>query len=116
MVKQAIESLYSGKCTVTVMQQIKNPVTKITESQPVEVIKDQPCRLSFKTASPIGEGVAGTMSQDIKIFIAPEIDISAGSRITVTQNGIETDYCRSGKPAHYQYHQEIPLALFKEWS
>ena len=37
-------------------------------------------------------------------------------KITVTQNGVTRDYERSGKPAVYTCHQEVPLELFKEWA
>jgi len=44
------------------------------------------------------------------------VDIPEGSKITVTQNGVTHDYERSGKPAVYSCHQEVPLELFKEWA
>jgi hypothetical protein len=82
--------------------------------QEVQVFTDQPCRLSFKTitgTSP-ADGAAA-VTQIVQLFIAPEIVIRPGSKITVTQNGITVDYQSSGKPAAYTHHQEIALELFK---
>ena len=41
---------------------------------------------------------------------------STGSKITVTQNGVTTDYASSGKPAVYETHQEVILELKEKWS
>ena len=50
----------------------------------------------------------------MKLFLAPEWQVPAGSKITVTGRGGERVYCRSGEAAVYGSHQEIPLALWKE--
>ena len=59
---------------------------------------------------------AAQLVQTIKIFLAPEIRVQAGSKLTVTQNGVTTEYKSSGEPALYQTHQEIMLELFKGWA
>jgi hypothetical protein len=115
--RKAIESLYAGKCTVYEYQSVKDPVTKITEKQEVPVLTDQPCRLSYKTITgTTQDDGAATVTQEVKLFIAPEIVIKPGSKITVTQNGVSADYQSSGKPAVYSNHQEIIVELFKNWS
>lgn len=113
----AIESLYKGRCAVYEYQSVKDPVTKITTKQEVLVLTDQPCRLSFKTiTSTSPTDGAAVVTQIVKLFIAPEIAIKPGSKITVIQNGITTDYQSSGKPATYTNHQEIVLELFQGWA
>lgn len=115
--KKAIESLYKGQCTVYEYQSVKDPITKVTEKQEVPVLTDQPCRLSYKTiTSTSSVTVSMTVPQEVKLFIAPEIIIKPGSKITVTQNGVTTAYQGSGKPAVYSNHQEIVLKLFKGWA
>lgn len=115
--RASVESQYIGKCTIAEYQPITNPITKTTKHAPVDVLIDQPCRLSFKTITTANEtGAASTVIQITKLFIAPEIDIKPGSRITVTQNGITTEYKNSGKPAVYSSHQEVILELFDGWS
>ena len=52
----------------------------------------------------------------VVLFIAPEVEIPSGSKITVTQNGKTTDYCRSGESAVYTSHKEIALELFEDYA
>jgi hypothetical protein len=115
--RKAIESMYKGKCSISEYQSFKDPITKITSPQEVSVLTDQTCRLSFKTINSISNSDgAAIVTQSVTLFIAPEISIKPGSKITVTQNGITADYESSGKPAMYSNHQEIPLELFKGWA
>lgn len=108
---------YDGECTVMEHQKVKNERSKITEFQDVVVLSKQPCHLSFETIAKNQESEsASNVTQTTKLFIAPELTIKAGSKITVTQSGITTDYTHSGVPAVYDTHQEIILDLFEKWS
>ena len=110
--RKAIESLYVGRCTVTEHQKVKKD-NKSTGFSDVVVIESEPCRLSFNTINSTNEGgVGASLSQVVKLFIAPEIQIKPGSKLTVTQHGITTEYKSSGQPAFYSTHQEIVLELF----
>lgn len=115
--RKAIEAMYDGTCTITEHQKVKN-ADKSTGFKDVVVLKDQPCRLSFKTISQTNpnENGAAAMVQVTKLFIAPEIALKAGSKITVMQNGVTTEYKNSGKPAVYTTHQEVILELWKGWA
>lgn len=115
--RKAIESMYDGTCTITEYQKVKN-ADKSTGFKDVVVLEGQPCRLSFKTINQTNpnENGAAAMTQVTKLFIAPEIQVKAGSKITVTQNGVTTEYKNSGKPAVHTTHQEIVLDLFDRWS
>lgn len=115
--RKALESLYDGTCTVTEYQKVKKE-NKSTGFSEVVVLKDIPCRLSYQnitTATPTQSG-ASALTQGVKVFLAPEINVKPGSKLTITQNGVVTDYTNSGEPAHYSTHQEIILTLFKGWS
>ena len=48
MVKKAIESLYKGKCTVTEYRKVRDKESGILKPREIVVLKDIPCRLSFK--------------------------------------------------------------------
>lgn len=112
--RQAIEKTYTDICTVTEYQKYKksNKTTGFRESA---VYTDEPCRLSFKTVnSATGTGTLTKIGQIITLFISPDADIKAGSKITVTHDGRTADYKRSGFPAVYKTHQEIPLELYDE--
>ena len=114
--RKAIESLYGGKCSITEYQKIKKE-NGSTGFQETTVIENQPCRISFKTVTSAKEGAMNqSITQVIKLFLAPEITVKTGSKITVTQNGITTEYKSSGQPAMYETHQEIILELFDGWS
>lgn len=109
--------MYKGRCTISEYQSVKDPITKRTTQQEVEVLSDQPCKLSYKTVTVAGESDnVATASQSVKLFIAPELIIKPGSKITVTQNGVTNEYSQSGVPALYTNHQEVILELFKGWA
>ena len=115
-VRNAIESLYIGNCTVTEHQKTFDETTKQTKFVDVDILTNIPCRLSFSSVRPTDENVAASVTQSIKLFLAPEINIPAGCKITVTQNGKTTAYKQSGEPAVHTHHQEISLELFKKWA
>lgn len=115
--RKAIESTYIGSLVVIEHQKVKDEETKLTGYKDVAVIENQPCKLSFeslKTASQSDS--AATVTQTTRLFVSPDIVIKAGSKITVTQAGITTDYTCSGVPAVYLTHQEIILDLFEDWT
>ncbi len=116
MVKKAVESLYTGKCTVSEYKPVMDNVSKITKNMEVIVIKDIPCRLSFKNITAADLSYGNAVTQVIKLFVSPDVSIKDGSKIRVTQNGVTADYSQSGKPAVYPSHKEIILELFKGWA
>lgn len=117
IVRKAIETQYKGVCTVTEYQSTRDETTKRTTQKEVVVLENQPCKLSFKsvTSTNDNENLA-TVGQSVKMFIAPEIKIKPGSKVSVIQNGVTTEYSQSGEPATYTHHQEIILELFKGWT
>ena len=115
--KKAVQSLWDGKAAITVREGKTNEATGRTE--PVERVtaSDLPCRISYttvKTAEPAEE--AARVAQTVTLLIDPSVEIPEGSKITVTQKGVTTDYERSGKAAVYSCHQEVSLALFRGWA
>ena len=115
--KKAIESMYDGICTITEYQEYVKP-NKSTGYHEVIVLEEQPCRLSFSSSPNTNpqENNAAEIAQTIKVFLSPDIKVNAGSKLTITQNGVTTEYKSSGEPALYQTHQEIMLELFKGWA
>ena len=59
---------------------------------------------------------AASVTQGLKLFLAPEIRVKPGSKVIVTQNGITGAYSASGEPAVYSTHQEIVLELSGRWA
>ena len=114
----AIKSLWRGKCTVTVRN---NDTTDENTGRvvvgEVDTYTDESCRISFDTVNATQpENNAANIVQSITLFIDRAVVIPEGSKITVTQNGATAVYEKSGKPAVYSTHQEIPLEIFKGWA
>lgn len=115
--RKAIESMYDGVLSVTEHQKVKDEKTKLTKYQDVVVLSDQPCKLSFeRLQTAIQSDSAASVAQTTKLFVSPDIVIKAGSKITVEQAGVSTDYTCSGIPAVYDTHQEITIDLFEDWA
>lgn len=115
--RKAIESTYFGVLMVTEMQKVKDERSKLTSDEEEVVLENQPCKLSFeKLQTAIQSDSAATITQGTKLFVSPDVSIKAGSKITVTQDNVTTDYTCSGVPAVYPTHQEITLELFKDYA
>lgn len=115
--RKAMEDTYSGVLTVTERRKVRNEQTKLTSVEDVVVLLNQPCKLSFESVAPVQQSeTAAAVSQTVKLFLAPDVMISPGSKLTITQNGVTGDYTRSGVAAVYPTHQEIMLELFERWS
>lgn len=115
--RKAIESTYQGAVMVTEHRKVKDEKTKLTSSEDVVVLENQPCKLSFeRSQAAVQSDSAASVAQTTKLFVSPDVSIKAGSKITVTQAGVTTDYTSSGVPAVYPTHQEIMLDLFEDWT
>lgn len=115
--RKALERTYEGRATVSEYKEIRDPDTCLTDFKEVTVLEDQPCKLSFKALdTTTTTGNVAVMTQGVKLFLSPDVTIKPGSKITVTQNGVTTEYSSSGVPAKYPTHQEIPLKLFERWA
>ena len=115
MVRMALEAMYEDACTVVEHCKTKeNGVVKYTDTV---VLENQPCKLSFETITQAEKSdAASPVTQAVKLFIAPEVEIKSGSKIIVTHCGKTTEHTRSGVPGMHTTHQEIMLDLFKEWA
>ena len=103
--RKAIESTYSGVCTILERRDVRDEKTKITrKNEEVPVVENQPCKLSFEKLNAVVQtDTAAKLTQGTKLFIAPEIKIKPG-------------YSASGEPAVYFSHSEYMLELFKGWA
>ncbi len=117
LAREAVENLYDATCTVIEHDQRKDPVSKETESVEIEVYHNKACKLSYSTVKNSNQtDAANSVSQVVKIFIAPELIIKPGSKLVITSKGRTTEYKNSGVPAVYNTHQEIVLELFNGWA
>ena len=107
--RKAIEITYIDTCTITNKEEYEKENSS-TGFKDVIKCENAQCKLSYSSIPEASPGEVSTSAgQTIKLFIAPEIDIPAGSIITVTHYGVAGKYKRSGIPAVYVTHQEIIL-------
>lgn len=108
--RKAIESLYQDTATITisVKGQVDPKTGRVINKE--KTSPEYPCRISYKTF-PIANNPNGVaeFSQLITLFIAPEVDIPAGSKVTVNHLGKTLEFTASGVPARYSDHQEVEL-------
>lgn len=112
LTRKAIESAYKGLCTIYEYIEIEDPDTgeTIVSPEPIPTHENIPCKLSKKTISAADGGeIANTIKYEPVLFINPDIEIKAGSKIVITQHGATREYKRSGEPFVYDTHQEIVL-------
>lgn len=115
MVNNPLSILWVGKCTIYEYQEVTDPETWQTSFELVEVVRDEPCRLSHKREATIDiRDGAPNLTQSIVLFIRPDLVIKAGSVIEVTQNNVTEKYKRSSKPSVYTNHQEVELELYED--
>lgn len=116
--RRAVERMYEDRCSIYEVGSVRDRKTGITRpADNILVVENEPCRLSFKSFGPANqtEGPA-KLSQEIKLFIAPEMKIKEGSRVVIIRNGKTFEYRSSGVPAVYSSHQEIVLTYVKEYA
>lgn len=113
--RKFLDILFDSTFTYTVKELIKDPTTGRSKYTEVTYPKEGTLkgRLSKETIRPTETNGLTEVTQYLKLFTFPEITIPAGSKITVTQNGIVTNCQQSGKPAIYSSHQEIPVELWR---
>ena len=114
--RKSVESLYDGICTISEYKKVKRE-NKSTGFEEVVVLENQPCRMSYKSVNSTSQtDTVGTVTQSITVYMSPDISVKPGSKLTITQNGVTSEYKNSGEAAIYSTHQEISLELFKGWS
>lgn len=115
--RKAQEVLYSGRMTVMEYRKVRDGKTGMTVEREAVVLENQPCRLSFETLKAAGQTEsAAEVTQIIRLFLSPDITVRAGSKITVTQDGVTGEFGNSGIPAVYPTHQEIILEPSERWA
>lgn len=112
--------LWKDRCTIFIKKKVTDPFTKLTDFVEIPVINEEPCKLSFQTLAVNEEGdAAAKLTQSVKLFLSPDLEIPAGCKIVVKRFGVinrEFVYARSGEPGIFTNHQEVPLAAWKGYA
>lgn len=114
--RKAIESLFEDTCSV--YEQTEYVDGGRTRKTLACIYRCVPCRLSFSSisASVAGDG-ADKISQSAKLFVLPDCEIKAGSRVHIVRaSGAESDWSMTGEPATYQTHLEYVLTPLKRYA
>lgn len=109
--RKAIESLYDCTCNITGgKERIKDPVTKETKLIPKIKYEKQSCKVSKQSLSKNNQSdTINNINYELKLFIAPEVEIKQGDEIEVTNVlGVKTKY-KAGEGFPYYTHQEVIL-------
>ncbi len=99
---------------IYIYQAVLNDKTHASEMIRQVLAEDIPCRISFSNFPIATDGDRAEITQNIKLFLASDVKIPAGSYVTVQRQGIAVDYAFSSQPAIYATHQEVNLELYKE--
>ena len=111
-----LRSLWCDRCTVTVKRKTETPGGRTVQTNET-LFANVPCRLSFKSIEVTEESSSAARTvQATVLLLDRQYSVPAGSIITVQHEGVTFEYERSGIPAPYSAHQEIPLKLRKEWA
>lgn len=101
------EKLYDS--TLDVLNKKETVVNGVVRVDWEKVADGVPCRISQKQLQPTFESDKPQMQYQLKLFCPPEIEILAGSKITVTNtHGESRNYVRSSEGFNsYRTHQEV---------
>lgn len=117
--RKALERLWKDRCTIYTQEKVKDPTTKLTDFEEKPLLQDQPCKLSFETLTSSSGDPVAAVSQTVKLFLSPDVEIPAGCKIVVKRfNDLEREftYSKSGEAGVFTNHQEIQLVPFKGYA
>ena len=116
-----LRKLWRDACTIQTAQKTtqENGATRLSW---VDLCRDEPCKVSFhnhvvSAPADTAYSAASAVQQETKVFIRPDLDVPAGSRITVSTHGGKTLYFESSSiPLHFTNHQEILVEVVQKWA
>ncbi|AJA42526.1 hypothetical protein phiCT453A_36 (endogenous virus) [Clostridium phage phiCT453A] len=110
--RKAIESLYDCTCNITGgKEKVKDPVTKETKLVPKIKYENQPCKVSKQSLSKNNQtDTVNKIIYELKLFIAPELEINQGDTIEVTNRFGDKEIYKAGEGFSYNTHQEVILS------
>ena len=118
-----LPKLWKDICTIQTVQKVTKS-NQATGLEWVNLVEDEPCKISFfqnnmRVNNPTDRSwVASAVVQQTKLFIRPDLDIPAGSRITVTthENNKLLYFESSAIPMIFTNHQEILVESVQKWA
>lgn len=110
--RKAVESLYDCTCNISGgKEKIKDPKTKETKLLPKIKYENKPCRVSKQSLSKNNQtDTVNQVAYELKLFIAPEVEIKQGDEIEVTNKFGNKEIYKAGEGFPYNTHQEVILS------
>ena len=110
--QDALRRLWDGLCDVYVLETAVNKANGRDEPTEVQKLHGEPCRLSFSSISSTTEqDSAPLIQQSVKLFISKTVEIPAGSKIVVTQEG--RTVIRRYRSSHSRSTPNVPLGTLR---
>lgn len=98
LIRNELEAMYCHKLNVYESVEVTDDKTHVTKFKQVPVYLDVPCRVSEQNVSTATDAEPARVSKQIKVILAPEFDIPAGSVIEVFYHGHSGKFRRTGEP------------------
>lgn len=114
VMREEFEAMYCHRLNVYEEVEVTDEKTHVTEFDTVLALSDIPCRVIEQSITPATEGEPARAEEQIKILLAPEIDIPPGSIVEVFFHGHSNKYKRSGQPYIKSDTQTITLEIYRE--
>jgi hypothetical protein len=112
--RQHIEKLYFDRCDIIEFVTVKED--GLTYKKEIVTHSDIPCKISYERQNITGDDIAPSTSLISKLILNPDIEVKAGSKITVYRKGKPTHYECSAEPARFYNHQEIWITLLEGYA
>ena len=86
-VEKSIVIALDGQMRRSYVRAEKTDESGLTDFTEMLLVEDQPCKLLFGTLTQASGDPVATAGQVVKLFLTPDIEIPAGSRIVVRRSG-----------------------------
>ena len=111
--RQANAVLYDGVCRIVGFERVAGTVDGFRE---VLVGEDIPCRLDLDAPAAAARDGLSAVSLSAVLFLSPTVEVAAGARVDVVQNGRTWHFEAAGAPVVYTGHQEVALKGVSRWA
>lgn len=114
--KKILSRYYTGRCNIYIKEAVTDRETHKTRAKESLLYKNIPCRLSHESKAISSAYERNTVTQQVMLFLDNEIEIPAGAKIEVVQDGVRNLYGAAGEPNVFETHQQVELTLWEDYS
>lgn len=106
-----IHVLFTGICNIYETVPVVDKRSGISRGSEEKLVYEEiPCQLSHSSLTPSESSPFPEATQQIKIFLDPDIEVKPGSRIEITQNEETAVYYATSQANRFDSHKEIALS------